>query len=83
MQVQRQLGQATLFLFYEYEKGGESQSECGEEKLSADWRPLGGRDRLKRVSIHEIPVLTPQLLKEKIALWPQKCTTTRLHLGKC
>lgn len=45
-----------------------NQSRRGEDRgrLSADWKPLGGeRDRLKRVSNHDIPVLTPQLFKRK------------------
>lgn len=50
---------------------GKKPSRCGEERgglsagcsLSAGIVGGGGRDRLKRVSNHDIPVLTPQLFK--------------------
>lgn len=54
--------------FLREEEEGKNQSRRGEDRgrLSADWKPLGGeRDRLKRVSNHDIPVLTPQLFKRK------------------
>lgn len=61
------------------------EGECQQD--GADCREEGGgRDRLKRVSKHDIPVLTPQLFREvekKMALWPQKCTTIWQRLGKC
>lgn len=75
MKVQRLLGWTILFASYDLEKEESTSKSVAQKTVSRPEGSWGKRDRLKKVSNHEIPVLTPQLLKEKIAQRPQKCTT--------
>ncbi len=68
MVVRRLLGPNILFPSYEFEKEYEGRASVAkkEEDCQQTGGLLGGeRDRLKRVSNHDIPVLTPQLFKRK------------------